>query len=90
MCCGSQPGWYTGLSSLEHIMGDRVSATTPEMNTAPAKVRANSRNSAPVRPPWNPIGVYTAARVMVMAMIGRTSSRAPMKAASSRDRPSRT
>jgi len=26
MCCGSQPGWYTGLSSLEHIMGDRVSA----------------------------------------------------------------
>ena len=35
----------------EDIIGDSVSATTPEMKTAPASVKANSRNSAPVRPP---------------------------------------
>ncbi len=42
----------------------------PEMVTVPASVSANSRNSAPVRPPCSAIGVYTAASVMVMAMIG--------------------
>ncbi len=40
----------------EHIIGDRVSATMPETVTAPASVKANSVNSAPVRPPWKPIG----------------------------------
>jgi hypothetical protein len=38
-------------SSLEPIIGDSVSATTPETITAPASVKANSRKSAPVRPP---------------------------------------
>ena len=52
------------------------------MVTAPASVSANSRKSDPVRPPWKAIGVYTAASVMVMAMIGPTSSRAPLSAAS--------
>jgi len=46
-------------------MGDSVMATTPEMMTAPASVNANSRNSAPVSPPWSATGVYTAASVMV-------------------------
>ena len=32
-------------------MGDSVNATTPEMRTAPASVKTNSRKSAPVRPP---------------------------------------
>jgi len=69
-------------------MGDRVRATNPEMATAPARVKANSRNSEPVRPPCRPMGAYTAARVTVMAMIGATSSRAPYKAASKGDCPS--
>ena len=44
------------LSSRELIMGERVSATTPETITAPARVKANSRKRAPVRPPWRPTG----------------------------------
>ena len=40
----------------EAIIGDSVSATMPETATAPASVNANSVNSAPVRPPWKPIG----------------------------------
>ena len=28
----------------------------PEITTAPASVNANSRKSAPVRPPWMPMG----------------------------------
>ena len=35
---------------MEHIMGDKVSATNPETITAPASVSANSTNSRPVRP----------------------------------------
>ena len=38
------------------ITGDSVSATMPEMVTAPASVRANSRNSEPVSPPWKAMG----------------------------------
>ena len=38
------------LSSLEAIIGDSVSAMMPDTTTAPASVKANSRNSAPVRP----------------------------------------
>ena len=38
-------------SSRDPIIGDNVSATTPEISTAPASVKANSRNNDPVRPP---------------------------------------
>ncbi len=76
-------------SRAADITGESVRATMPEMVTAPARVRANSRNSEPVRPPWKAIGVYTAARVMVMAMMGPTSSRAPWRAASRGFAPSR-
>jgi len=44
-------------SSREPIIGDSVIATTPETTTAPASVNANSRNSAPVSPPWSATGV---------------------------------
>jgi hypothetical protein len=37
-------------------MGDNVSATILDMTTALAKVRANSGNKVPVKPPCNPIG----------------------------------
>ncbi|PYV86708.1 MAG: multidrug efflux protein, partial [Acidobacteria bacterium] len=43
----------------------------------------NSRNRAPVNPPWMPTGAYTAASVMVIEMIGPTSSRAASMAARS-------
>ncbi len=43
-----------------------------------------------MRPPWKPIGAYTTARVMVIAMMGPSSSRAPIKAASMRVLPMRT
>ena len=49
-------GWCPSLSSLADIMGESVSATTPEMATAPASVSANSRKSEPVRPPWKAMG----------------------------------
>ena len=38
-------------------MGERVSATKPEIMTAPASVMANSRKRAPVKPPWKAMGV---------------------------------
>ena len=44
-------------SSFEPIIGDNVSATMPEMMTAPASVKANSRKSDPVRPPCSATGV---------------------------------
>ena len=69
------------FSRTEAIIGDSVNAITPEMTTAPASVKANSLNRAPVRPPRKPIGAYTAASVMVMAMTGPTISRAPVMAA---------
>ena len=36
-----------GLSSFDAIMGERVRATMVEMMTAPVRVKANSRKSAP-------------------------------------------
>ena len=73
--------------SFAPIIGDSVSATTPDTITAPASVNANSRNSAPVSPPWMPTGAYTAASVIVIAMIGPTSSRAASIAADRRTLP---
>ncbi len=37
-------------------MGERVSAMTADTVTAAASVKANWVNSAPVRPPWKPMG----------------------------------
>jgi hypothetical protein len=73
---------------VPHIIGDSVSATMPDTATAPASVNANSVNSAPVRPPWKPIGTYTAISTTVMARIGLPSSRAAMMAASNGVMPS--
>ena len=63
------------------IIGVMVSATMPEMTTAPASVRANSRNSEPVRPPVKASGANTAASVIVIATTGPEISRMPWKAA---------
>ena len=59
----------------------------PEMTTVPARVKANSVNSEPTRPPIKPMGAYTATRVVVMAMMGVAISRAPLMAASNLDSP---
>jgi hypothetical protein len=72
------------------MTGESVSATKPETTTAAASVIANSRNNEPVRPPWNAMGAYTVASVIVIAMMGPRSSRAPSNAASMRFLPSRT
>ena len=72
------------------MTGESVIATMPDKTTATANVLANSRNNDPVRPPWNPMGAYTVASVMVIAMIGPSGSRAAIWAASMRDCPSRT
>ena len=61
---------FCALSSREHIIGESVRATTPETITAPARVKANSLNRAPVSPETKPIGANTAAKVMVMAITG--------------------
>ena len=76
-----RPSDCFGCSSKELITGDNVSATTPDTTTAPARVSANSLNSAPVKPPIMPIGAYTAASVIVMAITGPATSRAPTRAA---------
>ena len=47
---------FVASSSLEHIIGESVSAMKPETITAPASVKANSRKSAPVTPETKPIG----------------------------------
>ncbi len=70
------------------IIGDNVNATMPDTVTAPARVNANSVNKAPVKPPWNPIGTYTATNTMVIARIGPPSSRAAMNDACIGDLPS--
>lgn len=72
----------------EHIIGDSVNAITPDTITEPASVNANSRNSAPVRPPRKPMGAYTAASVIVMETTGPTISRAPFVAACTGGAPS--
>ena len=54
---------------------------TADTVTAPARVNTNSVNSAPVRPPWKPMGMNTASSTTVMAMIGPPSSRAACMAA---------
>src|ERR1051326_9639466 len=64
----SRPSFPFGCTIRELITGERVMATMPESTTAAARVMANSRKSEPVSPPWNASGVYTAARVMVIAM----------------------
>ncbi len=80
--------WSPCLSMRAHIIGETVKAAIPEMMTAPASVKANSRNRAPVRPPVKPSGANTAASVIVMAMIEPVISFMPLNAASMGLRPS--
>ena len=85
--CWKRDGW-PDFSTRAAIIGVMVSATMPEMITAPASVTANSRNSAPVRPPVKASGENTAASVSVIATIGPVISFMPTIAASSGVSPS--
>jgi len=63
-------------------MGVSVSATNPEMMTAPATAIPNSLNRRPVEPLRNASGVNTATREMVVASTAKAISRVPLIAAS--------
>ena len=71
------------LSGHTHalMIGESVIATNPDMTTAMASVKANSLKSTPERPERKPIGAYTTASVMVMAIIGESSRREEASAA---------
>ena len=69
------------FNNLLVIIGESVNATIPEINTAPARVKANSLNNVPVMPPINAIGEYTAINAIVMEMTGTAISRVPIIAA---------
>ena len=69
-------------------MGDRVSATNPDTNTAPAKAKANSLNNLPVLPGVKANGANTAAKVIDMATMAKPISLAPLMAAENGSKPS--
>ena len=81
-------GFGLWRNNKELIMGDRVRATKPDTNTAPAKANANSLNSLPVRPGVNAKGANTAARVNDMATMAKPISLAPLMAAENGSKPS--
>ena len=68
-------------------MGVVVSETTRETRMANDRVRANSRNRRPSIPCIKRMGVNTAIREMLIERTVNPTSRAPSKAASSRDIP---
>ena len=59
-------------------MGDKVKATKPDTNTAPASANANSLNSLPVLPGVNARGAKTATSVSDMATMAKPISLAPL------------
>ena len=72
-----------GRSSRLHIIGVRVSDTTPDIRIATLTVTANSRNSRPIRPPISSSGMKTATSDRVIETIVKPISREPARAASS-------
>ena len=68
---------------LAQSIGVSVSATNPEMTTAPATAMPNSLRSRPAVPRRNPNGVNTATSAMVVAITANPISFVPFVAASS-------
>ncbi len=50
----------SGCNIQAHIIGVRMSETTPDIRIATLTVTANSRNSRPIRPPISSSGMNTA------------------------------
>ena len=76
------------FSNKELIMGDKVRATKPDTNTAPARANANSLNNLPVLPGVKAKGAKTATKVRDMATIAKPISLAPLMAAENGSMPS--
>ena len=70
------------------MVGVRVSEISAEIAIATASVTANSRNSRPMMPPINKIGMNTAISDVVIEMIVNPICFAPASAASNGDCPS--
>src|SRR5258708_278661 len=66
--------FFVCFKNFEHIIGESVSAMIAEIPTAPAKVKANSVNNAPVKPPIKPMGTYTAINTTEIAKMGPANS----------------
>ncbi len=65
----------------ELIMGVIDSETKEEISTAPATTIPNSRKSLPVMPSMKMMGRKTLARVIVVEMIAKKTSRDPLNPA---------
>src|SRR5712692_989147 len=74
--------WGT-RNTFAHNIGVSVSATNPEITTAPATAMPNSLNSRPVEPRRNPSGVNTATSAIVVAITANPISLVPLTAACS-------
>ncbi len=70
------------------MVGDSVRATNAEMTMVIVMVIANSRNSRPMMPPISSSGMNTAISEMLMDMMVKPISPAPLSVASKGDRPS--
>ncbi len=66
-----------GLSSLDAIIGVRVSATNADSATAAASATASSRNRRPVLPSRKPTGRNTATSTAVVAMTANATCAVP-------------
>ena len=73
--------------SLEHIIGVRVSAITPENRTEAARAKPNSVKSRPVLPPIKESGTKTEISTRVVAMTAKAISREPSRDARSGSSP---
>ena len=70
-------------SSLEAIIGVKVSATKAEIATAAASATASSRNNRPVLPSRKPTGRNTATSTAVVAITAKATCAVPRRAATS-------
>ena len=64
------------------MVGESVSATNAEMPMVMVMVMANSRNRRPMIPPISSSGMNTATREMLMDMMVKPISPAPLSVAS--------
>ena len=69
------------------MVGESVSATNADTAMVIVMVIANSRNSRPMMPPISSSGMNTATSEMLIDMIVKPISRAPLSVACSGDSP---
>jgi len=84
----SRPPWACDGNIQAHIIGVRMSETTPDIRIATLTVTANSRNSRPIKPPISSSGMNTAVSDRVIETIVKPISCEPIIAASNGRLPS--